>query len=199
VSSPTTIFIAALITEGLLIIVSYVVSGLMDVPVIWGADPLLVVLGALAAFPLLWMNHFAWRWAEKRPDSLYARFSREIVVPLCKQVKPPLALVLGVLSGFGEELFFRGVLNSLVTDELGAVVSAISTSVLFAYVHFIGQERRFGGMIPLYSAVGLYIWTLVTLTGSLTAAMVCHGLYNFLAIVSIRKEVSKAAPSRLGM
>jgi membrane protease YdiL (CAAX protease family) len=43
-------------------------------------------------------------------------------------------------------------------------------------------------MIPLYTGVGLYLWVVVAATGSLAAAMVTHGAYNFLAILMIRHK-----------
>mgnify|MGYP003345214224 CR=1 FL=1 len=69
---------------------------------------------------------------------------------------------------------------------MGQLFAALVSSTLFAYVHFIGNLKRFGGMLPLYTFVGLYLWAVMQLTGSLSAAMVAHGVYNFLAIVLIR-------------
>jgi membrane protease YdiL (CAAX protease family) len=183
----TTIFAAALATEGLLVIVSYILTGLFTLHLAWNSSLANLVLGVCCALPLLVGNHLLWRWSLTAPDSVYARFSKQVVVPLCKQVRPPLALLLAVLSGFGEELLFRGALNQIAIANLGWQAAAFLTSLVFAYVHFIGNEKRFGGMIPLYTAVGLYLWGINHLTGSLFCAFVTHAAYNFLAIVWIRR------------
>ena len=183
----TTIFAAALASEGLLVIVSYIISGLFGLEVAWNSSLSTALLGVSFALPLLIGNHFLWRWSLTAPNSVYARFSRQVVVPLCKQVSPPLACMLGLMSGFGEEIFFRGALNQLAINHLGVYAAAALTSVLFAYVHFIGNEKRFGGMIPLYTFVGLYLWAINHCTGSLFCAFVTHAAYNFFAILWIRR------------
>lgn len=188
-----TIFAAALATEGLLIIVSYIFAGLLEAWPHWNASLPNLVLGSALALPLLIMNHVLWRLTRSRPDSVYARFSRQIVVPLCKQVSPPLALFLALASGFGEEIFFRGVANVIASEYLGLLGAALVTSVLFAYVHFIGNVSRFGGMIPLYSLVGLYLWFAVFLTDSLFVAFATHAAYNFLAILWVRRVASTSS------
>jgi hypothetical protein len=102
-----------------------------------------------------------------------------------------MALVIAILSGFAEELLFRGALNTVLEQRAGVLVAALVTSALFAAVHFIGLFKRFGGMIPLYTAVGLYLWLLHYELNSLTAVMVTHGVYNFVAIVLIRYTVRR--------
>jgi membrane protease YdiL (CAAX protease family) len=61
------------------------------------------------------------------------------------------------------------------------------SSIAFAWIHFIGSVRRYGGMIPLYTAVGGALWLVWFLTDSLTAAAATHATYNFVAIVTIRR------------
>lgn len=190
-SPSLTIFAAALATEGLLIIVAYIVAGLFSAWPFWNASLTNLAIGVLLALPLLLMNHLIWKATLSRPHSVYARFSRLVVVPLCKQVSPPLALFLALASGFGEEIFFRGVGNVLAVEHLGLAGAALVTSVLFAYVHFIGNVSRFGGMIPLYTAVGLYLWGATFYTNSLFVAFVTHATYNFLAILWVRRVAAK--------
>jgi membrane protease YdiL (CAAX protease family) len=188
-----TIFAAALATEGLLIIVAYIFAGLFSAWPFWNASFTNLIIGVLLALPLLVMNHLIWKATLSHPDSVYARFSRQIVVPLCKQVSPPLALFLALASGFGEEIFFRGVANIIAIEHAGPLGAALATSVVFAYVHFIGNVSRFGGMIPLYTVVGLYIWCAWLLTNSLFVAFILHASYNFLAILWVRQMAASRA------
>jgi membrane protease YdiL (CAAX protease family) len=182
------IIAAAAATEGLLVIVSYIFAGLLEVWPNWNASLTQCALGVALAVPLLIMNELLWRFSLTRPGSVYARFSREVVVPLCKQLTPGLALLVALASGFGEELFFRGVLNQVAIANLGPTAAALITSSLFAYVHFIGNVKRFAGMLPLYSAVGLYLWFVEHYSGSLCAVFVTHAAYNFVTIVRIRND-----------
>jgi membrane protease YdiL (CAAX protease family) len=180
------ILTAAVVTEGLLVIIAFIFAGLFEVSVHWHQSWLLCAVGVVAALPLLFLNNLLWRWSVSHPESVFARFSRTVIIPLCKQVTPGLAAALAVMSGFGEELFFRGVLNAIVTEHLGLVTAAVLTSVLFAYVHFVGLVKTFGGMLPVYTAVGLYFWALHYWTQSLFAVTVTHATYNFCAIVWVR-------------
>ncbi len=173
--------------------VSYILMGLLDLQIPWqdsGARSAVTdcMTGLLATLPLFIGYALVLLWVKKAPSSVYARFQTEVVVPLCREISFPLACVLALLSGFGEELFFRGALSAVITASLGEsayapVLSMIITSVLFAWVHFIGQERRFGTLIPLYALAGGYLWFVVALTSSLLPAMVCHGVYNLVVML----------------
>ncbi len=191
------ILTAAIVTEGLLVIISFIFAGLFEVSVSWHSSWFLLVLGILAAFPLLFLNNLLWRWSQSHPDSVFARFSSTVIVPLCKQVSPPLAVALAAMSGFGEELFFRGVLNSIAIHHLGLAAAAGLTSVVFAYVHFVGLVKTFGGMLPIYTAVGLYFWALHYWTQSLFAVTVTHATYNLCAILWVRFTNGKAKAATL--
>jgi hypothetical protein len=196
-SSTYHILTAAIVTEGLLVIISFIFAGLFEVSVRWDHSWPLLGVGIASAMPLLIFNNLLWRWSRSRPDSVFARFSRMVIVPLCKQVTPMTALALAVMSGFGEELFFRGVLNEIVTSNLGLIAAALITSVIFAYVHFVGLVKTFGGMLPIYVAVGLYVWALHHWTQSLFAVTVTHATYNFCAIIWVRITTAPARSKKV--
>jgi membrane protease YdiL (CAAX protease family) len=185
------ILTAAIVTEGMLVVLSLGIGAVCAVPLTLNFSWRAVSLGVCMALPLLFLNHILWRRSLARPTSVYARFSREVIVPLCQEVTVSMALVIAILSGFAEELLFRGALNTVLEQRAGVLVAALVTSALFAAVHFIGLFKRFGGMIPLYTAVGLYLWLLHYELNSLTAVMVTHGVYNFVAIVLIRYTVRR--------
>lgn len=192
-STRRAIIAAAFVTEAVLVAVSLAISVLYGGAIQIGPSVEAALIGAFAAFPLLVLNHLLWRRSLQRPASLLAKFSREVIIPLCRELPPGWALVVALLSGGCEELLFRGALNSVCLDLMGQAPAALITSVLFAYVHFIGSMRRYGGLVPLYTAVGLYLWAVCACSGSLFAAMAAHATYNFLAILLIRR--STALPS----
>ena len=177
----------AIVSEIVLLILAYVVAWLFGIDISWDLSSLALVIGAISAAPLLIGNHLLWRWTVSNPDSVYGRFSREVIVPLCKQVSAFDALLIGVFSGIGEEVLFRGTLNLLCAHWFGLIAALAISSVTFAWVHFIGNTRRYGGMIPLYTAVGAALWLVWFLTDSLAAAAATHATYNFVAIVWIRR------------
>lgn len=180
------ILMVAFVSEALLFVGAYIIAWLSGIELSWDFSFLAVLLGALAAAPLLVGNHLLWRWTRAHPESVYARFSREIIVPLCSRVPPLHAFYIGILSGIGEEILFRGALNLLLIQWGGLFLALVLSSVMFAWVHFIGTTKRYGGMIPLYTGVGAILWFVWYLTDSLTAAAATHATYNFLAIVWIR-------------
>ncbi len=187
--------LVAILSEAVLVLLAYVLAYLFSLDILWNPSVRAVAFGVVAAFPLLLGNHLLWRWTQSNPNTVYARFSREVVVPLCLRVTPSQAFWIGVLSGLGEEALFRGSLNLLVTRWGGVWLALIISSIAFACVHFIGSFKRYGGMIPLYSAVGGVLWLVWFLTDSLAAAAATHATYNFIAIIAIRRLSSRDARS----
>jgi membrane protease YdiL (CAAX protease family) len=180
------ILTVAIISEVALIILAYAIAWLCGVEITWETSIRSLLVGVLAAAPLLIANHMLWRWTERNPNSVYARFSREIIVPLCERVTPTQALLIGIFSGIGEEVLFRGALTLVLIRWGGLELACLVSSIAFAWVHFIGNTKRYGGMIPLYTAVGCVLWLVWFLTESLAAAAATHATYNFLAITWIR-------------
>ncbi len=186
------VLVVAIVSEAILLLVAYVMAYYFGLDLSWNPSLQALVLGVAAAFPLLIGNHLLWQWTQSNPNSVYTRFSREVVVPLCRRVSTFDALCIGILSGIGEEALFRGSLNLLLSRWGGFWFALFVSSVAFAWVHFIGSFKRYGGMIPLYSAVGGVLWLVWFQTDSLAAAAATHATYNFIAIVSIRRMAKRS-------
>jgi membrane protease YdiL (CAAX protease family) len=191
VKTSVVILLAALITEGLVTIVAWILWGLFEVELRWGEPLTSIILGLLWVLPLFIGNELLSLFIEQNPSSIFARFSKEVVTPLCEAVPPLLALILGILSGFGEELLFRAVLLPLFTPVTGVYGAILMSSILFAWVHFIGQERKYGALIPLYTLVGVYFSIIFLLHGTALPVMICHGTYNFMVILRTRSKSIK--------
>jgi membrane protease YdiL (CAAX protease family) len=187
------ILLVAIISEVILVVLAYTIAFGLSLDIAWNPSFRSIIIGATAALPLLIGNHLLWRWTERNPDSIYARFSREVVVPLCQRVTPVQAFWIGILSGIGEEALFRGSINLAVIRTGGLWIALVVSSVTFACIHFIGSFKRYGGMIPLYSAVGGVLWLVWFLTDSLAAAAATHATYNFIAIIAIRRLSNREA------
>jgi len=180
------ILVAAIVSESFLVVLSLVMTSIWGFSLVWNGSAVMWITGALLAIPPFILNELLWRRCVKHSESVYARFSREVIVPLCRHISFSGAILIAVLSGLCEEIFFRGSLNLLITRYLGAVSACVLTSVLFAAVHFIGNFQRYGGMLPLYILMGAYLWGVWFATQSLACVAVAHGVYNFAAILRVK-------------
>lgn len=96
----------------------------------------------------------------------------EFILPMVKDVTLFQSILLAIVSGFAEELFFRGLLQV----QLGLVFA----SVLFGLFH-IGNKKT----IPygLYSmGIGFYFGYLFHISGNLFLPILVHIFNNFLAL-----------------
>ena len=167
----------ALAGEGVLVVLAFgwhVWRG--GVPIM-GSVPLGLVVGAASAVVLAAANLYLLCHAPDVPGvRALRRLYREDLKPLFSAVRPGDVLVIGVAAGVGEELFFRGVLQS----ELGLVPA----SVIFGVLHIGGRATvAFGAWVTLMGAMlgALAIWT-----DGLLAPIVAHAAYDVGALAYIR-------------
>lgn len=115
-------------------------------------------------------------------------FRRIFLEPIALALGWRSALLLSVLAGVGEELFFRGILQ----QEVGLILS----SLLFAVLHFGTALRKFLTVATVYFAVSLYLGLLYSFTGSVWSPMIAHILYDFIALLYIRWAVNEQSDTR---
>jgi membrane protease YdiL (CAAX protease family) len=182
------ILLAAFISEGILLILSLAISLFADIPLIWNSSWWAVLVGFALIIPPLIVNNILWRYSETNHGSIFYRFSQEIIIPLCRHITPTAAIIVAILSGVCEEMFFRGALNSLCARLGGIEFAFVVSSLIFAATHFIGSFKKYGAMIPLYTAMGAYLWLVHFYSDSLTAVAICHGAYNLVVILITRRR-----------
>jgi hypothetical protein len=92
-----------------------------------------------------------------------------------------LALI-SVLAGFGEEMLFRGLLQSLFTQWLGFWFGVLIANLFFGLAHLI---------TPAYAVIatlmGVYLGCLWVGSDNLLTPIVAHAVYDFLALVYVVK------------
>ncbi|HEX4956292.1 MAG TPA: CPBP family intramembrane glutamic endopeptidase [Thermoanaerobaculia bacterium] len=93
-------------------------------------------------------------------------------------------VVLGLISGFAEELFFRGA----VQGAFGLTVATL----LFALLH-PGPGRSFFLWMVFAGAAGLLLGALVLWRGNLLAAMVAHATVNVINLGRLARK-GQASP-----
>ena len=96
-----------------------------------------------------------------------------LLAPLGKSLTLREIAIVAILSGVSEELFFRGILQ----PEIGIVAA----SLCFGLLHPVNLSY-----VVWATVVGFGFGVLVETTGSLIPAMICHGGYNFVALIYLR-------------
>lgn len=149
------------------------------------------VWGVLATLPML-----ASMWWISRSEIPAFRGLKstvsELVVPLFRERNWIDIAAIATCAGVGEELLFRGLiqdgLTSWVGEPNGSWMAWLFAGLLFGLAHPI---TRTYAMVA--SAIGLYLGLLWMWTGNLLAPIVAHGLYDFLAILYLRREEESRA------
>jgi membrane protease YdiL (CAAX protease family) len=143
-------------------------------PLAWAlARGLLVTLPMLAVF--WWLVH------SNRPT---LRQLRQQVDWLIGEMFPTASLgqfaLVALLAGVGEELLFRGVIQTKLIDWTTPVVGLVLTSLLFGLAHAL-SKLYFAMATAIGAAFGWMTWYY----GDLVAPMVAHSVYDFVALMYI--------------
>ena len=136
-----------------------------------------------ATVPLLlglrWSLHTRWT-----PIARLVDFVEEHLRPLFLGCSVGQLVVLALLAGLAEEALFRGVIQSGLNRWLSSGIGLVAASMVFGLVHFLTLSYAI-----LATLVGLYLGTLLLVSGNLLVPIVVHSLYDFIAlIVLIRLE-----------
>lgn len=108
------------------------------------------------------------------------RFLEEVIWPLVSVLDWKTALAVAALAGFGEELFFRGVLQ----NEFGLIFASLAFSLL----HFGFATREYYLIVVWYFLIGLYLGVLYQLGGTLWLPGLVHFFYDALAIFYLKQS-----------
>lgn len=88
-------------------------------------------------------------------------------------------LIIGILTGISEELFFRGAMQNLfMSTKMRKHLCVWLTAVIFSFMHF-----QFYGFVPRI-LLGAYFGYLIWWSGSVWVPIVCHAFNNSLVVVA---------------
>ncbi len=92
---------------------------------------------------------------------------------------------LSLLASVSEEMFFRGVVQTWLTPTCGVVMALLVSNLLFGLAHSVSMFY-----VVLAGLLGLYLATVFTITGeaNLVPPILCHALYDFIALSVYRLE-----------
>jgi hypothetical protein len=90
------------------------------------------------------------------------------------------ALALAIAPALSEEILFRGLLLGRFCDRLGTPGGLALSSLLFGMIH-LNLAQGAPALV-----LGLYFGALTLRTGSVRAAILCHGINNLVAVFAGR-------------
>lgn len=112
---------------------------------------------------------------------------REQVEWLVREMFPAASVMqfamIAALAGIGEELLFRGVLQTKLVQWTTPLTGLLLASLLFGFAHALSKLYFMFAI-----AVGFFLGWLALQYQDLIAPIVSHGLYDFLALVYLSKR-----------
>lgn len=147
--------------------------------------------GVLTTLPLFTLA-FVLDFVEKKVPALQdvtKATQRSVLALLGGSRKPITALgvsiALGAAAGLGEEMLFRGVLQSELGERFGDIAALTSSAVIFGALHAV---------TPLYALLAglasLYFGELYLQYHNLAVPILCHGLYDVGALLAAHIQVT---------
>ena len=152
-------------------------------PLQWSSHLLAIAVGLLATLPLIGLLIVFEHWPPRSLAKLRQSVDKQIV-PLLKGHSLAQFAVLALCAGVGEELLFRGLLQTWLEQWLpdimpgGRIVTSILIAgVIFGACHWINDQYALMAAI-----VGMYLGAVFVLSNHLLAPMTAHAAYDFFAL-----------------
>jgi len=175
--------------QSALVIVAVIAAALFGTPNLglgsgFGLTADAVRYGTLATVPLFVLAYVL-DFVEKGVPALQdvtKATQRSVLALLGRRRKPIVALgtalALGAAAGLGEEMLFRGVLQTELSSRLGDGIALGLSSIIFGALHAV---------TPLYAALAslasVFFGYLYVESQNLAVPIVCHGLYDVGALL----------------
>jgi membrane protease YdiL (CAAX protease family) len=147
------------------------------------------VWGALAALPLIVLFLLMLRWPIG-PLKQIKTFCEDEFVPLLAGSSWSDMALIALSAGVGEEMLFRGVLQTSLGAWLGVGWGLALASALFGLLHPISIPY-----VVVTIGVGLYLGEAFLLSGNLLSVMVTHALYDFALMGYLLRLHYRGGPS----
>ncbi len=147
-------------------------------------DPIDALWGALATIPLALLFLLMLRWPIG-PLVRIKDFCENEFVPLLSGASWSDMALIAISAGVGEEMLFRGVLQSSLANWLGTGWGLTLASIFFGMLHPISLPY-----VVVTIGVGYYLGLTFIYTGNLLAVMVTHALYDFALMSYLLKRKS---------
>lgn len=117
------------------------------------------------------------------PIASIKRFSDEVITPLFRPCTILDLALISVVAGFGEELFFRGFLQTTFENWWGPALGLAAASAIFGLMHPLTPSY-----LVLAAIIGLYLGWTYQVTGNLLVPTIAHGFYDFIALIVLSRK-----------
>uniref|UniRef100_A0A7S3VC96 CAAX prenyl protease 2/Lysostaphin resistance protein A-like domain-containing protein n=2 Tax=Chaetoceros debilis TaxID=122233 RepID=A0A7S3VC96_9STRA len=188
--------VALVAGQSLFIVIAIAAAQVMNVPNFGLGDGFAInsdsVLSGLKATVPLGVLAFVLDFFEKsyKPLEDVSKATQRSILGLLGGVRKPLvafgvSLALGAAAGWGEEMLFRGVLQSELAGQFGDIAALISSAIIFGALHAV---------TPLYAILAgvasLYFGELYLQYHNLAVPIICHGFYDVGALMAAHYTVT---------
>ena len=140
-----------------------------------------MAIGVLAAFPVLVVMFSAYRWPIGPLRGLRDLTSQQLM-PMFERLSVAEMAAVSLAAGLGEELLFRGLLQSSLASwiggDVGLWIGLVVASIGFGVCHWLSRTYA-----VLAACIGAYFGLLLVWSGSLWTPILAHATYDFLALV----------------
>lgn len=137
-------------------------------------------MGVVMSGGSLVISLLASKFRERLPFlASFEDFVHQTLAPIFAKVNPLDILLISLASGFCEEIFFRGVLQT----QFGMVIA----SLIFGMFHYAG--RRYVFYVLWAALAGAALGLAMDLTHSIWVPICAHVVNNFLSITMVRYQI----------
>jgi membrane protease YdiL (CAAX protease family) len=148
-------------------------------------DAIAVLWGVAATVPMIVLLLVTERWPVGPLRGL-KRIMDDVLVPLFAECRWWHLAVISALAGLGEELLFRGLIQTSLIEWLGVWPAVIGASALFGIAHPISKTY-----VVVVAVIGVYLGCVFIATDNLLVPIIAHGLYDFVALVYLTRRVAR--------
>lgn len=182
-----TICVAAMF-EGGIVVLALFLGGFLDPSppeqVLWTWQGVLWGLAAVVPMLVLMLA------VERLPLPPFQRLSKvvdQILAPLFAECSLVDLAIISILAGLGEEALFRGVVQSFLTEHMNIWLALVLASVLFGLAHMVTVTYAI-----LAALMGMYLGGLMIYTENLLPPIICHAVYDFVALLYLTRQHRRA-------
>ena len=190
--------LATVQVEGGLAVLAIVIAYFAKIP-FWDmltVTPFAVAFGVLGTFPMFLLCYLVYKLPGKAIE-FTRRFMKTMYHDFVRHCSVMQLLLVAMMSGIGEELLFRGILQTTIThwcggETRGLVLAIVITSILFGLAHPISKLYVF-----LCFVIGLYLGAVFVWSGNnLIAPILLHAIYNFVIFLTLPRMIGFSTKSK---
>lgn len=139
-------------------------------------EPWAVIVALAATVPLVLTLHLLSLYGGAAFGAL-EELVRDALARLFANASPGAVPIVALLAGLGEELLFRGVLQSWLATHLAVEWAIVLSAGVFGLAHYVNRLY-----FVIATAMGVYLGVLYHWTGNLLTVCLVHAFYDWIAI-----------------